>query len=206
MTEKLESVSRVGKSESRTRSSHGSSRSGRSSTRSAQLREKAKIAEMLAAKEMLAKQKNIARKKQELAFEEETVKVETELAKALAWERVFATETERDETKRERGEADAMNKYLDAHLSKANVSDPKNNGFTQADKATDTDRPRGHVGQSTEQLKNERSGLPDASPSQHPQGESPGRPAAPTHVMESANVRMYRTTASSVLRLQNRTR
>ena len=42
LTEKLESVSRVGKSESRTRSSHGSSRSGRSSTRSAQLWEKEK--------------------------------------------------------------------------------------------------------------------------------------------------------------------
>ncbi len=153
------------------------------------------------AKEMLAKQQDVARKKQqlafeeaqnmqkkqELAFEEGNVKVETELAKALARERVFSAETERerDETKRGRGEADAMNEYLDAHLSKANVNDQTRNGFTQAAKATDTDRPREHGGQSTEQLRNERSGLPDAPPSQHSQVKRPGRPAAPTHVMES---------------------
>ena len=121
-----------------------------------------KIAEMLAGKEMFVRQQNMARKKQQLAFEEENVKVETELAKALARERVFAAEKdgERDETKREREETDAMDEYLDAHLSKANVNDP-NSGFIQAAKATDMDRPREHVGQSTEQLRNERSGLTD---------------------------------------------
>ncbi len=78
-----------------------------------------------------------------------------------------------------------MNKYLDAHLSKANVNDPTRNSFSQAAKATDTDQPREHGGQSTEQLRNEPSGLHDAPLSQHSQGERPGRPAAATHVMES---------------------
>ncbi len=108
---------------------------------------------MLAAKEMVVKQQGMTRKKQQLAFEvaqkkqqfaleEDNVKVETELTKAVARGRVFAAEMkpERDETKRKRGEANAMNEYIDTHLSKANVNDPNDNGFTR-----DTGPPREHA-------------------------------------------------------------
>ena len=38
-----------------------------------------------------------------------------------------------------------MNEYLDTHLSKENVNDQTDNGFTQAAKATDTDQPQENV-------------------------------------------------------------